>query len=262
MSPDLGRFLQPDPIGFKGDSSNLYRYCGNDWANKTDPLGLNPGDPFPSALAAGVDAVRFINPTSIQQNKEYGGVIYKLKGSYYVTKTVTTNEGNKVQVGGEKLPANAQRVGDYHTHGDYSVRDARTGQPVRTGDPRKDSYNSDHLGPTDLTTSHARGQGKSEYTTVVGTPSGKIRSLDGTDPSSKEQEVKAAPGKSSGGSSGGFGWISASSSGGSASGTAGQSIGSYGEQPDGSFVDSQGSNINLAGDGGWSPGTLRLTPAP
>jgi RHS repeat-associated protein len=39
-SPDLGRFLQPDPIGFKGDASNLYRYCGNDWANKTDPLGL------------------------------------------------------------------------------------------------------------------------------------------------------------------------------------------------------------------------------
>src|SRR5439155_11981802 len=30
MSPDLGRFLQPDPIGFKGDASNLYRYCGND----------------------------------------------------------------------------------------------------------------------------------------------------------------------------------------------------------------------------------------
>jgi RHS repeat-associated protein len=40
MSPDLGRFLQPDPIGFKGDASNLYRYYGNDWANKTDPMGL------------------------------------------------------------------------------------------------------------------------------------------------------------------------------------------------------------------------------
>ena len=41
-SPDLGRFLQPDPIGFKGDGSNLYRYCGNDWANRTDPMGLDP----------------------------------------------------------------------------------------------------------------------------------------------------------------------------------------------------------------------------
>jgi RHS repeat-associated protein len=42
--PALGRFLQPDPIGFKGDASNLYRYCGNDWANKADPMGLDiPG---------------------------------------------------------------------------------------------------------------------------------------------------------------------------------------------------------------------------
>ena len=40
MSPDLGRFIQPDPIGFKGDASNIYRYCGNDWANRTDPMGL------------------------------------------------------------------------------------------------------------------------------------------------------------------------------------------------------------------------------
>jgi RHS repeat-associated protein len=40
MSPDLGRFLQADPIGFKGDASNLYRYCGNDSVNRTDPDGL------------------------------------------------------------------------------------------------------------------------------------------------------------------------------------------------------------------------------
>jgi RHS repeat-associated protein len=46
MSPDLGRFLQPDPIGFKGDASNLYRYCGNDWANRIDPLGLEFLDPY------------------------------------------------------------------------------------------------------------------------------------------------------------------------------------------------------------------------
>src|SRR5207302_3273262 len=41
MSIELGRFLQPDPIGFKGDASNLYRYCGNDWANRSDPNGLD-----------------------------------------------------------------------------------------------------------------------------------------------------------------------------------------------------------------------------
>ncbi|MBA3832572.1 MAG: RHS repeat-associated core domain-containing protein [Chthoniobacterales bacterium] len=38
--PSLGRFLQPDPIGFGGDASNLYRYCGNSPSNLSDPSGL------------------------------------------------------------------------------------------------------------------------------------------------------------------------------------------------------------------------------
>jgi RHS repeat-associated protein len=41
MSPELGRFLQPDPIGFKGDGSNLYRYCHNDPEDRIDPTGLS-----------------------------------------------------------------------------------------------------------------------------------------------------------------------------------------------------------------------------
>jgi RHS repeat-associated protein len=39
-SPDLGRFLQPDPIGFAGDPGNIYRYAGNNPVRLTDPLGL------------------------------------------------------------------------------------------------------------------------------------------------------------------------------------------------------------------------------
>ncbi len=39
-SADLGRFLQTDPIGFKAKDVNLYRYCGNDPVDKTDPMGL------------------------------------------------------------------------------------------------------------------------------------------------------------------------------------------------------------------------------
>jgi RHS repeat-associated protein len=40
LKPDLGRFLQPDPIGFAGDPANLYRYVGNNPANWSDPFGL------------------------------------------------------------------------------------------------------------------------------------------------------------------------------------------------------------------------------
>ena len=39
-SPALNRFLQTDPIGFAGDALNLYRYCGDDPVDKSDPMGL------------------------------------------------------------------------------------------------------------------------------------------------------------------------------------------------------------------------------
>jgi len=38
-SPTLGRFLQPDPIGYY-DSMNLYAYCLNNRVNEIDPFGL------------------------------------------------------------------------------------------------------------------------------------------------------------------------------------------------------------------------------
>ena len=41
-SPAIGRFLQPDPIGYATGDMNLYTYVGNDVANFTDPLGLAP----------------------------------------------------------------------------------------------------------------------------------------------------------------------------------------------------------------------------
>ena len=39
-SPDIGRFLQPDPIGFRGDRTNLYRYCRNNPVGRRDSFGL------------------------------------------------------------------------------------------------------------------------------------------------------------------------------------------------------------------------------
>ena len=40
-SPKLGRFLQPDPIGYTGEDFNLYTYVGNSPLKYTDPMGLD-----------------------------------------------------------------------------------------------------------------------------------------------------------------------------------------------------------------------------
>ncbi len=42
-SPAIGRFLQPDPIGFSAGDMNLYTYVGNDAVNMIDSAGLTVG---------------------------------------------------------------------------------------------------------------------------------------------------------------------------------------------------------------------------
>ncbi|NJL71608.1 MAG: RHS repeat-associated core domain-containing protein, partial [Candidatus Competibacteraceae bacterium] len=55
-SPKLGRFLQPDPIGYTGSDFNLYTYVGNSPQKYTDPMGLQmcwipgKGDPVDSYI--------------------------------------------------------------------------------------------------------------------------------------------------------------------------------------------------------------------
>jgi RHS repeat-associated protein len=38
--PALGRFLQSDPTGFDAGDMNLFRYCGDDPVDRSDPMGL------------------------------------------------------------------------------------------------------------------------------------------------------------------------------------------------------------------------------
>ncbi len=43
-SPETGRFISEDPIGFGGGDNSLYRYVENSPLKYSDPFGLQEGD--------------------------------------------------------------------------------------------------------------------------------------------------------------------------------------------------------------------------
>lgn len=133
----LQRFISEDPLGFGGGDVNFYSYVRNDPVSLFDPFGLRPGDKYPNAKCAGYNAVNDYNQTSIDQNKEYGGFIYKNPDGAFSHTDPHVNPSARfpqgLGVGGVHslpgfwqlpIPAGTQRGGWYHTHagGARSVR--------------------------------------------------------------------------------------------------------------------------------------------
>ena len=84
-SPDIGRFLQADPIGFNGDATNLYRYCGNNPLKLMDPSGtivvVAPG----SNAGAVMSAIDYL-----MNSQTFAGIYSNLQNSSNVY-TISTN---------------------------------------------------------------------------------------------------------------------------------------------------------------------------
>ncbi len=94
-NPQFGRFTSEDPIGFAG-GINVYSFVSNSPTNWIDPLGLRPGDKYPTLRCAGWHAIRDINSTSRQRTpafpngREYGGWTYEnTDGTYSYTAPVS-----------------------------------------------------------------------------------------------------------------------------------------------------------------------------
>jgi RHS repeat-associated protein len=111
----IGRWTTKDPILFRGRQTNLYVYVGNDPVNRADAFGLLPGDPYDTPDDAAKAAINEINPTSIQFNREFGGVIYQ-NGPGGAFSYTMGRQGTAYSVNCGSSPAGTVYVGTYHTH--------------------------------------------------------------------------------------------------------------------------------------------------
>jgi hypothetical protein len=149
---------------------------GEDVSNKQS---VQTASTFKSQDAAAKAALEKANPLSIQDNLEYGGLIYRNKttGEYGYTGPIKGSDQG-VNPFNAPVPAGCELVGDFHTHADYSIVDRNTGAAIRTGDPKKDDFNSDNFSSTDMKGIKAVGSGKPGYKGYLGTPSGAFKVYD------------------------------------------------------------------------------------
>jgi RHS repeat-associated protein len=125
--PQTGRFVSQDPIGFAG-GLNLYAYGRNAPTNFGDPFGLRPYvDKYRTVQAAAIRALADVYLWSVNENREYAGVIYKNPDGTYsytppVQGTATTSNAYLEQLNDPNAnnPSSSCRPeATYHSHAAY-----------------------------------------------------------------------------------------------------------------------------------------------
>ncbi|WNO61015.1 RHS repeat-associated core domain-containing protein [Rheinheimera sp. MMS21-TC3] len=117
--PTTGRFISQDPIGLIG-GINHYQYAPNH-INWVDPLGLSCKE-FKTADAAALSASKLIFQRSIDEDLEYGGMIFKRQnGTYGFTQPIKGTVDGVDPGGPDSVPLGTEAVAYYHSHGAYNV---------------------------------------------------------------------------------------------------------------------------------------------
>jgi hypothetical protein len=144
---------------------HAYNYSLNNPVKYSDPDGKVPGDSFDTADEAAIDALDYINPKSIKENREYAGMIYQDPATqkFYATEP---QRGSAISSAPGSAPEGTNSVAFYHTHADYSTR-GPFGILIRTSDQYRDDHDSDAISFLDR--DYARHYRINCY---LGTPSG------------------------------------------------------------------------------------------
>ncbi|MEK7890834.1 DUF4329 domain-containing protein [Burkholderia contaminans] len=142
----------------------------------TDPVGL-ARTPHSGGCAdtAARSALNSVMEKSVRMHKEFGGMVYQKAGRYFATIPVPgTGRTFVPALALPQVPKGATIVGDYHTHGDYSVMGAN-GEIIRTSDPARDSFNSDNFSDSDNRITALATLKNKCHRSYLGAPSGKIK---------------------------------------------------------------------------------------
>ncbi|GIW44743.1 MAG: hypothetical protein KatS3mg077_2025 [Candidatus Binatia bacterium] len=137
------------------------------------PIIPGYGDPDSAALAV----LTRVNPQSIAENTEYGGLIYRERDGFFDFTPPLGGTPNAVELepAYALLPTGAQVTGFYHTHADYGWNFG--GTIVRGAGP-VDGFGSDFFSLPDLRTFHSVAEWKDFFRGYLGTPSGALKAYD------------------------------------------------------------------------------------
>lgn len=117
-SPVLGRFLQPDSIGYLG-GSNMYTYADNNPTIVSDELGLTANTPYGSVAEALAAWSAEYRKASIGADREYGSALYRdCEGNVYYTAAIVGAATDSPGLTAQTHPSGPYTdLGWVHTHG-------------------------------------------------------------------------------------------------------------------------------------------------